>query len=132
MTKAMMLDVLALNALRGFTVRVPDGCMADVLDRLYNMGGVKLDMSGTELVERATRHGVPGTTADYLVVNTVGEDVQVTLVLDTPELPVKNETDLTAEHGVLAFVYNATYPDFSELGFVFLAKKSDGRIHRIG
>lgn len=38
---------------------------------------------------------------------------------------------LTDEDGVLAYVYNVSAPDLSELGYVFF-KKDNGRIHRIG
>lgn len=65
----------------------------------------------------------------HLVVNTLEDMVLITLVKDDSVKTVP--WDLLTRDGVLAYVFNVSQPDFSELGYVFFTYRN-GFIRRIG
>lgn len=127
-------DVITLNALRGFVTPIPmDVGAGEILDSMYSLGGVWLNASGAEIMEKALRYCDKGSRVSYIVTNTVGGSIHISLILDTPEEHVRSEGDLLARGGyVLAYVWNATHPDCSELGDIYLVREADQRIHRRG
>lgn len=82
------------------------------------------------VLERALRDCEDGI-IKYLIVNTnkVIEDVQISMIIETPEYPVPRELD--TDEGVFAFVYNINQTLFSELGYIFL-EKIEKTYRRIG
>jgi len=129
-------DIVAFNALQGHVAPIPvDMDAREVLAAMPEMGGIDLGATPDEIMEKLERLLSCGGRVAYVVVNRVGldQDVQVSLILDTPEAPVKNERDLLANDGyVLAYVWNTSATWCSEAGDIVLQRKRDGYIHRVG
>ena len=125
---------IAFFALRGYASYIPDGLTAaDVLGMLPDIGGVELNDDAAEIARKAVQFSAEGSRVSYIIVNTVGDDIQVSLILDTPDVRMRSERDLLVDGGrVLAYVWNATAPDCSELGYIYLRRLADKRIHRRG
>lgn len=88
------------------------------------------DYEPEKVLERAFKHCKNGV-VKYLIVNTNRqiEDIQISMILETPEVPVPSELD--TEEGVFAFVYNVNQTLYSELGYIFL-EKVEKTYRRIG
>lgn len=129
-------DIVALNALQGHVSPIPiDMDVREVLAAVQEMGSVNLNATPEEIMEKAERILGGSDRVSYIVVNRVGPDwdVQVSLILDVPEAPIKNERDLLANDGyVLAYVWNASVTWYSEAGEIVLQRMADGFIHRVG
>lgn len=82
-----------------------------------------------EVIRKALQFSTNGK-IQYLIVNTVMEDVHISLVIGTPEHPVPE--DLATDEGVFAYVYNVSCDYCSELGYIFLEKAESGSYRRIG
>lgn len=59
------------------------------------------------------------------------KDVMVMVALTLTTNEDEEPYDLLSENGVLAYVYNVTAPDLSELGYTFYKKRND-KVVRIG
>lgn len=127
-------DIVALNALQGRVAPIPvDMDAREVLAAMPEMGGIDLGAAPDEIMEKLAGLLSGGGRVAYTVVNCVDQDVQVSLILDIPEAPVKNERDLLANDGyVLAYVWNTSATWCSEAGDIVLQRKRDGYIHRVG
>lgn len=127
-------NAIAFFALRGRVAYIPEELpVADVLNAIPDLGGIDLTETGEEIARRATQYCGDGSRVSYIVVNTTDGDIQVSLILDTPEIRVQSEDDLLARDGyVLAYVWNATAPWCSEMGDIYLERGADGAIHRRG
>lgn len=138
-------DLLTLSALRGHLVPIPESVRDTdfaerMLSAMYRLGGVRFteDMPW-EIVKNALQYCKTGSRITAVTVNTVGpdHDIQVTLVVSTLDYPVENEQAMLDPDGVLAYVYNVSKPDCSELGYVWFDydpkyPKKNHIIHRIG
>lgn len=123
---------LTLNALQGRLTSLPTGTVKDVLNSMEDMGGVHLAESADEIVRKALQFCDESSRISHVIVNRVYGDIQISLIIDTEEYPVKTERDILNCNGVLAYVFNNSYPYDSELGYVFFEKRKDRFIHRIG
>ena len=124
---------MAMAALRGIVIPIPLGdAGARIIDAIPDLSGVDLP-DGAERIEDALRYSDRTTRVSFIVVNTVmqEEEVHLTMVLDSAQYPVRTDAQLCDSAGVLAYVYNATYPDLSELGYVGFEKGADGNVHRV-
>ena len=131
MSKKAHILALAMNALQGKLTAVPKGLVEDVLNAFPDMGGIKLAEPAGEITKKALRYCKDGGRISHIIVNRVCGDVHISLLIDTPEYPLKSIQDLV-EKPVLAYVYNNDYPYDNELGDIFLEYRSDRNIHRIG
>jgi hypothetical protein len=136
LSKEAKLDILAMAALRGVLTPLPESkeYQEQVLSRMYDLGGVRLAHSSAEIIERALRYCDKGATLTHIIVNRVGAelDTHITLLISDEDYPITSTEDALNPGGVLGFVYNASYPDCSEMGYVFFEKRKDGTVHRIG
>lgn len=135
MSRETKLDVLTLAALRGIVTPLPQKQedQEQILFRMDDLGGVKLAHTPKEILEKALRYGEKGAKLTHIVVNRLmGTDTVISFVISDDEYPINSAEDLTTRNGVISYCYNATFPDCSELGYCFYAKRSDGNIHRIG
>ncbi len=129
-------DIIALYALQGRVAPIPvDMDAREVLSAMLEMGGIELGAEPDEIMAKAERLLSDGGRVAYISVNLAGldRDLQVLLILDVPETPVKNERDLLSNDGyTLAYVWNASTPWCSEAGDIVLQRMADGYIHRVG
>ena len=113
----------------GKKIKQQGSCKPDSLKRPSGLRHA----SGKEIVEKALRYCDEDSRISYIVVNTAGEAIHISMVLDTPEERVTSEEELLSNGGyILAYVWNATYPECSELGDIYLSREADQRIHRRG
>lgn len=132
MSKRAVIDVLAMNALRGRLTALPHGISAaDVLKEFWNIGGVKLPDAPAEIERMALQYSDGKARVSHIIVNTVEEDIHVGLLIDTPEYPATEDGVLDPD-GFLTYQYIPTAPYLSELGYSFFEKRADKSIHRIG
>lgn len=127
-------DIVAFNALQGRVAPIPvDMDAREVLAAMPEMGGINLEATPDEIMEKVERLLSDGGRVAYIVVNCVDQDLQVSLILDIPEAPIKNELDLLANDGyTLAYVWNASATWCSAAGDIVLQHGPDGYIHRVG
>ena len=132
MSRRAVVDFLAMMALQGKMVALTEDVEAEsVLQEFWNIGGITLPDKPAEIVKMALRYCEDGSRVSHIIVNTVGEDVHIGLVISTPDYPADEKT-ITAPDGILTYVYVPTTPWNSELGFCFYERKADKHIHRIG
>lgn len=118
----------AYTALTGSLVAASNNEEArELLEAIKNIQGY--DYEPEAVIKKALKY-CPDGTIQYVIVNTVMEDVHVSLVIGTAEIPVPE--DLATEEGVFAYVYNVSYDYDSELGYIFLRKSESGSYRRIG
>ncbi|MBR0411519.1 MAG: hypothetical protein IJI25_11075 [Eubacterium sp.] len=132
MSRKAMIDVLAMNALRGRLTAIPTGISAaDVLREFWNIGGVSLPDKPEDTERRALRFSDADTRISHIIVNTVEGDIHIGLLLDCPEFPA-TQSNILSRNGFLAYVYVPTYPYNSELGYCYFEIHADKSIRRIG
>lgn len=133
-TRRTVAAIIALNALQGRVAPVPvDMSAREILAEMPEMGGINLSATPDEIMEKLAGLLSSSGRVAFIVVNCVDQDLQVSLIVDDPEAPVKFERDLLANGGyVLAYVWNASVPWCSEAGYIVLQRKRDGYIHRVG
>lgn len=131
MSKKTLIFALAMNALQGKLTPIPKGLVEDVLNSFPDMGGITLSDPSSEIVKNALRYCDGAARISHLVVNRVSGEIHISLLIDTPDHPLKSVHDLVSKP-VLAYVYNNDYPYDSELGDIFLEYGSDRSIHRVG
>lgn len=129
MNNAALTYLKAYTALNGRLVYSDSNEEAiEILSAMKAIQG--FDYEPAQVLERAQRHCENGV-VKYLIVNTNRqiEDIQISMILETPEVPVPTELD--TEEGVFAFVYNVNQTLYSELGYIFL-EKVEKTYRRIG
>lgn len=118
----------AMTALTGKLVACFDNEEAKaIVQAMKEMQDFEYDSD--EVIKKALKY-CPDGTIKYLIVNRVMEDIHISLVIGTDEIPVPE--DLATEEGVFAYVYNVSYDLDSELGYIFLEKSESGSYRRIG
>lgn len=132
LSKRAIIDVLAMNALRGRLTALPHGISAaDVLKEFWNIGGVKLPDKPVDIEQMALQYSDGKARVSHIIVNTVEDDIHIGLLIDTPEYPATEKGVLDPD-GFLTYQYIPTAPYCSELGYSYFEKRADKSIHRIG
>ena len=132
MSRRTIINVLAMNALRGRLTALPQGISAaDVLKEFWSIGGVKLPDKPAEIERLALQYTDGKARVSHIIVNTVDSDIHIGLLIDTPEYPATEKAVLDSD-GFLTYQYVPTAPFLSELGYSFFEKRGDKSIHRIG
>lgn len=118
----------AMTALTGRLVFVDGNQEAKmVLECMKEMQGFEYEAE--KVVREALKYCEDGY-IQYLIVNTVMDCIQISLIIATPNEPVPDNLD--TEEGVFAYVYNKSYELDSELGYIFFERTEDGSYRRIG
>jgi len=100
----------------------------DVFFKNANQPGIDTD----EVLRLAFRYVEDKTTVvTHIGVNTLDDMVLITLPLKTAVEIAEHGYGLDSKDGEFCFCYNATYPDYSELGYSYF-KKDDLGYKRIG
>lgn len=119
-------------ALMGFVVPVESneharyilGYNLFTLHDMLNIDPEEVDDRADEIMENVNRFNSNNTPVSHISFNTTAFGTCVTFVRD------EEMKSLTSRNGVLAWVENLEYPNCSELGYVFFAKKN-GKISRV-
>lgn len=98
----------------------------DILD--YIATTLKMSFTGEEVVKLATRY-TKNAEFKYIHIGTMDDMIVIALPMTTDE--DEEPFDIVSEYGAFSYVYNATYPDLSELGYCFFGRKN-GRLTRLG
>lgn len=117
----------AKRALEGFAVEINSNEEAmNLLDEISEI--LNKNFTGEEVIKLATK-STEGVEIKYLSVNRFCGMELIALAMITDE--EKETLDILDKRGVLAYVYNATYPNHSELGYSFYRDYDEG-IVRVG
>lgn len=110
-------------ALMGYTQPITKDELKEAIPYIASAIGVKCDTD--EVMSQLFKY--TESTPKHFVMNTImGEMMCLTVTLDDGETPYR----LDDEQGVISTVYNFTYPDCSEMGYSYFAKR-DGVFKRI-
>lgn len=89
----------------------------------------KIDFDPEQVLKDSVKY-CKGHTYKAINIITFDDMILISLVMTTDE-DLDDEFDLLDTSGVLAYVYNTTYPDLSELGYVYFQKRGP-IIKRVG
>lgn len=119
----------AMKALRGRLVTVSGNEeMKAILDCMKLMQDFTYDSE--EVIKKALQYCDDSATIKYTIVNTVMDDIHISMLIETKEHALPE--DLDSEYGVFAYVFNLSYDLDSELGYIFLEKVDGNEYRRIG
>lgn len=130
------LNACAESAMMGSVIRVwsPEDAvyMCGYIARtICEMDDEQAVVYGKYIYDSAMKYNTNGTPIQFITTSRAEFGNLITLVRDETLKDLDHLESLTTPDGVLAYVYNTTYPDCSELGYVFFGNKH-GRIVRIG
>ena len=117
--------------LMGEVLSVNKAHVVDLIDYVQgvmrNTHQISHKLTGKDVVDMINKYGE--NTVTHMCINTIMDMIMITFVLKDEEL--EEEFRLDNEYGVFSYVYNATHPDLSELGYTYF--QWDGhRYHRVG
>lgn len=136
MSTQVSIDALALLALGGKVMKVQHDQVAAIIDQFPELGGLKLEHTGAEIVEKAIRGFDEDQEAKITFIVVTKEraygDIHIALVIDTTDRHYKDIADLLYPGYALSYVYNVSATWCSEHGDIFFAYGEDGKVHRVG
>lgn len=114
-------------ALMGYVVEINTNEEAiDVLDEIAEL--LEEDFSGVKIFKEATKY-CNGAEIEYLSVNIISDMLLIALPMTTDE--DTEPFDILSKYGAFGYVYNATAPDCSELGYSYYENRNN-EIVRVG
>lgn len=104
---------------QGFCIPInSDNDAISVIDTFSQI--CQIDITAKDIINKIRE--ISNNKIHVVTANTVNDDIHLTFVLDE---------DTCNENGVFSYVYNASYPIYSEFGYTFFSDDG-GKVHRIG
>lgn len=117
--------------LMGHVLPVNNADVKDLIDYVQgvmrNTNQISNKLTGEEVVQMINKYGE--NTVTHMCINVIMDMIMITFVLEDKDL--EEEFELDSDYGVFSYVYNASHPDLSELGYTFFQYRMN-RFHRVG